>query len=343
MELPGISSHEKRIREYMRSVMEKYPQYEIIQDKLGSIFAYKKSKVKDAPTVLVAGHMDEVGLMVKEILDNGAIKVLPIGGLNGEVFISQIMYVYTKDGKKLPGVIGAIPPHLKEKNQIEISALLVDLGTSSREETLSYGVSIGDMVLYDTPYIDTVNGQRFIAKAIDNRYGCGLALEAIEKFANIELPFNVAIGATVQEEVGLRGAETATNLFMPDMFIALDASPLNDIHQKDAIGKLGEGFLLRIYDPKNIMLFPLRKYIEDLANKHQIKYQAYVSMGGTDAAKAIDMHEGVIATTIGLPARYIHASVAMADYFDLDQARQMLFTLLKDLTGEKIKELKELM
>lgn len=339
--IPGISGHESRVRKYMRTEMEKYPNYTIKNDKLGSIFAYKASKNKDAVTVMVAGHMDEVGLMVREIFDNGAIGLLPIGGLSGEVFISQVMYVYTKDDKKVPGIIGAIPPHLKQQNTIDIKSLLLDIGTSSKEETESFGIAIGDMVLFDTPYIETINQKRFISKAIDNRYGCGLALEAMAYFHDIELDFNLAIGATVQEEVGLRGAETATNMFNPKVFIALDASPLNDIRDKNAIGKLGDGFLLRIYDPRNIMLFPLRNYFETLAKQNQIKYQAYVSMGGTDAAKAIDMHEGIISTTIGLPARYIHSSVAMADLDDLDQARKMIIALLNDLTTQKILKLME--
>ncbi|VEU82620.1 M42 family metallopeptidase [Acholeplasma hippikon] len=339
-ELAGISSHEKNVRAYIEEVIKKYPNYQIKKDKLGSIFAYKQSKNPNAATVVVAGHMDEVGLMVRNIKPNGGIEVLPIGGLSGEVFISQVVYVYTKDGKKIPGIIGSIPPHLKTNNNTSIEALIVDVGASSKDEVLSYGINIGDMVLYETKYQDTFNKKRFIAKAIDNRYGCGLALEALEYFHETEFDFNIAIGATVQEEVGLRGAETTTNMFKPDMFIALDASPLNDIHDAGAIGKLGDGFLLRVYDPKNIMLFPLRNYFENLAQKHNIKYQAYFSMGGTDAAKAIDMHEGILATTIGLPARYIHSSVAMADYFDLDQARRMLFTLLEDLTTEKIKNLK---
>lgn len=335
--IPGISGNENRVRSYMESVMQKYPDFEIKKDRLGGIFAYKKSTNKDAKTLLIAGHMDEVGLMVKHIRPNGAIEVLPIGGLSGDVFISQIMYVYTNDGKKIPGVIGSIPPHLKQSNNVDIANLLLDVGSSSKEETLSFGINLGDMVLFDTPYIETMNGKRWISKAIDNRFGCGLALEAIEHFSGKTFDYNLIIGATTQEEVGLRGAEIATNLFKPDMFIALDCSPLNDIHDKDSMSKLGDGFLLRIFDPKNIMLFSLKEYFKTLANTHQIKFQEYVSMGGTDAAKAIDMHEGIPSTTIGLPARYIHSSAAIADLFDLAEARKMLFTLISDLTSDKIK------
>lgn len=336
-ELPGISGRENKIRSYMESVMKKYPDFEIKKDRLGGIFAYKKSNNKSAKTLLIAGHMDEVGLMVKDILPNGAIELLPIGGLSGDVFISQVMYVYTTTGAKVPGVIGSIPPHLKQSNKVDIANLLLDVGSTSKAETLGFGIQLGDMVLFDTPYIETMNNKRWISKAIDNRFGCGLALEAIEHYSGASFDYHLVIGATTQEEVGLRGAEIATNLFKPDMFIALDCSPLNDIHDKDSMSKLGNGFLLRIFDPKNIMLFPLKEYFKTLSALNQIKYQEYISMGGTDAAKAIDMHEGIPSTTIGLPARYIHSSAAIADLFDLGEARKMLFTLINDLTSEKIK------
>ncbi len=341
MTLPGISSHEKEVRNYIRKHMEKYPSYEIIQDKLGGIFAYKKSNQKDAMTVLIAGHMDEVGLMVRQILPNGAIRLLPIGGLSGDVFISQMMFVYTKDGRKIPGIIGSVPPHLKQANQVAIEELILDCGATSKQEIMSWGVQVGDMVLYDTPFVESFNGKRILAKSIDNRYGCGLALEVIDAFDNVDLPFNLVVGATVQEEVGLRGAETATNLFKPDLFIALDASPINDVLDKESMAKLGGGFLLRIIDPSNIMLEGLREYFENLANRYKIKYQAYISLGGTDAARAIDMHQGIPATTIGLPARYIHSSVAMAEWNDIEAAKAMVLAVIKDLTPEKIKFLKE--
>lgn len=341
MTLPGISSHEKQIRDYLKTHIKKYPSYEIIQDKLGGIFAYKKSSQINAPTVLLAGHMDEVGLMVRQIMPNGGIKVLPIGGLSGDVFISQLMYVYTKEGKKIPGIIGSVPPHLKQANQVAIEDLVLDCGATSKAEIKSWGIQVGDMVIFDTPFEESFDGKRLMAKSIDNRYGCGLAMEVMDAFHDIDLPFNLVVGATVQEEVGLRGAETATNLFKPDLFFALDASPINDIHDGESMAKLGGGFLLRIIDPKNIMLNGLREYFENLANRYKIKYQAYVSMGGTDAAKAIDMHQGIPATTIGLPARYIHSSVAMAEWSDIEAAKDMVCAVLKDLTPDKINFLKE--
>jgi len=167
------------------------------------------------------------------------------------------------------------------------------------------------MVLYDNPFTYTKNPNRLISKAIDNRYGCGLALETIAKFDQIDLPFTLVVGATVQEEVGLRGAETAVNHFGPDVFLALDASPVNDAVDPTALGALNQGFLIRMYDPNNIMHQGLLNFFVELAKKHKIPYQHFMSMGGTDAAKALDL------------------------------ARKMLFTVLQTLNKENIQKLKE--
>ncbi|TNF06619.1 MAG: M42 family peptidase [Bacillota bacterium] len=338
--LAGTSGYEKDVRQYMKSFMEKYGNYTIEQDRLGSIFAVKKAKDENAPVVMVAGHMDEVGLIVVGITDLGMLKMQPIGGLIGEVFVSQVLNVYTKQGV-IKGVVGAIPPHLKKEQTTKLEELTLDIGASSKEEAISFGVSLGDMVLYDNPFAQTKNPYRVISKAIDNRYGCGLALETIAKFNDIDLPFTLVCGATVQEEVGLRGAETAVNQFHPDIFIALDASPVNDALDKEAMGGLNKGFLIRMYDPKNVMHQGLLEYFVSLAKKHKIPHQHFMSMGGTDAAKALDMDAGILATTIGLPARYIHSTAAMMDTRDLDAAQKMLFTVLRTLNPEKIKKLKE--
>jgi len=339
-DLAGTSGYEKNVRGYMRSYMEKFTNFSIKTDGLGSIFAVKKSKVDNAPIVMVAGHMDEVGLIVTNITKEGMLKVTNIGGLNGEVFISQVLNVYTKEGM-IKGVVGAIPPHLKKEQNTTITDLILDIGAESFNDAKSYGVELGDMVLFDNPFAYTKNKNRLISKAIDNRYGCGLALEVIEKFNNIELPYTLISGATVQEEVGLRGAETSVNLFLPDIFLALDASPVNDALDKDAMGALGKGFLVRMYDPRNVIHQGLLDFFIKLAKKHNIPFQYFQSMGGTDAAKALDLNDGVLATTIGLPARYIHSTAAMMDLRDLDAARKMLFKVLTVLDPNIIKKLKE--
>jgi glutamyl aminopeptidase len=339
-DLEGTSGYEKPVQAYMQNFMEKFPHYTIETDRLGSIFAVKRAKDPQAPVVMVAGHMDEVGQMVDGITEMGMLKMNPLGGLNGEVFVSQVLNVHTKKGI-IKGVVGAIPPHLKKEQNTSITELMLDIGASSKDEVKAMGVELGNMILFSNPMTYTANPNRLIAKAIDNRYGCGLALEAIEAFHDQELPYTLVVGATVQEEVGLRGAETSVNMFNPDVFLALDASPVNDALDKEALGGLGKGFLLRMYDPRNVMHQGTMEWFIKLAKKHKIPFQYFVSMGGTDAAKALDLNAGVIATTIGLPARYIHSTAAMMDLRDLKAAKKMLFTVLTSLTPEMIQTLKE--
>lgn len=338
MESFGISSREENIKKIFVREIKKYPSYELIYDNLGSVFAYKKSKNKEAKTVMVAGHMDEVGLMVSDILKNGAIKVIPIGGLDPQVFLSQLVYIDT--GKHhIPGVIGAVPPHITKDQKVSFDVMTVDTGMS-KEELIEAGVELGHMVLPKTPFIYNHNEKRVIAKAVDNRWGCGMAIELIKDLANEEFPFHLVIGATVQEEVGLRGAGTSAYTVNPDLFIALDASPLNDINDPNQHGKMDEGFLVRLYDPSNIMKPSLFAYFKEVANKNNIKHQIYFSKGGTDAARALVTKQGIPATTIGLPARYIHSTVSMFSVEDHYSAHAMLRALIRDLTNEQINYLK---
>lgn len=336
----GISAQEGFIKEILLNEIKKYQNYEIIKDNLGSVFAYKKSKNKEAKTLVVAGHMDEVGLMVKDILNNGAIKVIPVGGQMPEVYISQVLYVKTLE-KEIPGIIGAVPPHISKETKMSFEDLVFDVGLETKEKVLEAGIEIGQMILPKTPFTLTVDQKKVIAKAVDNRWGTGMAIELIRDLNDVELDFNIAIGATVQEEVGLRGAVTSSYKLKPDMFIALDASPLNDLRDPSASGKMNDGFLIRLYDPRNIMKPSLFKYIKDVAQKNNIKHQVYFSKGGTDAAAALLSRSGVVSTTIGLPTRYIHSTAAMFSIEDHLSAHKMLRALIKDLTNEKIAELQE--
>jgi glutamyl aminopeptidase len=336
----GISSREEDIKTIVLEEIEKYPNYEIVKDNLGSIFAYKKSKNLNAKTIMIAGHMDEVGLMISDIRPNGAIKVIPIGGLIPEVFISQLLYVHTPS-KDIPGIIGSVPPHLSKDQKVSFEDMVLDVGLKNKEEVLKAGIEIGQMVLPKTNFIYSHNQERVIAKAVDNRWGVGMALELVRDCHDKDYEFNLAIGATVQEEIGLRGAGTITYKISPDMFIALDASPLNDLLDPNASGKMDEGFLVRLYDPSNIMRPSLFSYFKEVAKNNEIKHQIYFSKGGTDAAKAQYNKDGVVSTTIGLPARYIHSTVSMFSIHDHMSAHKMIRALLNDITNDKITYLQE--
>lgn len=344
--LSGISGYERTVRNFMKEELSKYSDG-IVQDKLGSIFGVKYGP-KDSPVVMIAGHMDEVGAIVVDITPKGFIKMQAIGGIIPEVFLSQVMQIEISEGQFVQGIIGATPPHSSRgldegDNKLSFDDLLLDIGADSKEHATELGVKIGQQITPVNNYFITADNKKIVAKAWDNRFGCGMALEIMKEIKDMDLPFTVVAGATVQEEVGLRGATTASQMVKPDLFIALDVSPVGDFldpkHPR-AFGTLGEGFLVRFYDPRCIMHNGLRLYFEKLAKKKKIKYQNFLSMGGTDAAAAQYASHGTLSTTIGLPGRYIHSNAAMIHIDDVEAVKSMLMAIIKDFDSKVLEDIK---
>ncbi len=341
--LPGAPSFEKHVKAYMKKEIQKHTP-KIIEDKLGSIFGVLNEQ-SDGPRVMMAGHMDEVGGMVTGITKEGLVKMIPLGGMKGDVYLSQHMIIYTDDLSEIPGVTASKPPHLSrgEKNDapLKFDDLLLDIGADSKEHAEELGVKIGQQVISKNDYVVTKDGKKYISKAWDNRFGCGMALELLEAVKDEKLECSLYAGATVQEEVGLRGAATAAGLVKPDIFLAVDGSPCADSFGGDEIsGKLGEGFLVRFYDPNAIMHRGMKDYIEKMAEKHNIKYQYYQSKGGTDAARIQLADDGVIVATIGMPARYIHSNTSMIHEEDYQAVKQMLIELVKSFNNETYEQIR---
>jgi len=336
--LPGISGHEDKVRDYYLKYLQKFNDFEIITDNLGSVFGYKKSKNPNAKTIMVGGHMDEVGFIVSNIRPNGAINILPVGGILGEVIVSQVLEIHTPNGI-IPGIVGAKPPHLRQAQSTNVEDLYLDIGAKSDEEARSWGVKLGQMITFANTFTHTYNKKRVISKAVDNRMGVGVTLELISHFHLKDLPFNLAIGATVQEEVGMRGAGTISNIIKPDMFIAMDSSPINDILEPQNLGKMGEGCMIRIYDPGIIVPEKVVDYYVDVAKRYKVKHQFYISKGNTDASRVLTTNSGVLSTAIVLPTRYIHSNAALFEIDDLKAVKKMLISILEDLDEEKLNHL----
>jgi putative aminopeptidase FrvX len=331
-ELPGAPGNEHAVRQFMRQELAKYAD-EVVQDRLGSIFGVKRGK-EDGPVVMVAGHMDEVGFMVTAITDNGMIRFQPLGGWWSQVLLAQRVQIITDNGP-IVGVIGSIPPHLLQEEQrnkpMDIKNMLIDVGADDRKDAERMGIKPGQQIVPICPFTPMANEKKILAKAWDNRYGCGLAIELLKELKNETLPNILYSGATVQEEVGLRGAQTAANMIQPDIFFALDASPANDMtgDQKE-FGHLGKGALVRIYDRTMVTHRGMREFILDTAETHHIPYQYFVSPGGgTDAGKVHIANSGVPSAVIGICARYIHTHASIIHVDDYAAAKQLLIELVK--------------
>lgn len=339
-QLDAIPGHEHHLMKYLKAEFTRFG-YELVTDNLGSLFALKRSKEKNAKRVVVAGHADEVGLSVIEIRKNGLLKVSERGGIDPLTLLAQRMRLTTRNNDVLYGAVDALAPHLSASNNVKISNLNVDFGFTSDKEAKAAGVNIGDMVVVVGDFKVLNGGKRLMSKAFDNRYGVFMALEVAEHFHNKELSYDLYIGATVQEEVGLRGAQTISHVINPDFAIVLDCSPARDTIGGNEGGALGEGILLRYFDRSMIANPTLLTYQEQMAHSVDVKTQYYASMGGTDAG-AIHLHnEGVATLTHCICARGIHANSSIIDSSDLLGARKVLFKMLETLDGDQIKAFKE--
>lgn len=336
-ELQGTSGFEQDVRSYMAENMKPFVD-KIEYDGLGGVFGLREKE--NAKRIMVASHMDEVGFMLVNIKDNGMFVVQPLGGWNPYVVSAQRFTLKTKQGD-YPVISSSVPPHLLRgtagQAAVQVTDILFDGGFDSKEEAESFGVRPGDTIVPDVKTILTANKKNIISKAWDNRYGNVMVLEALEALKDEELNYNLIAGSNVQEEVGLRGAHGSTHKFNPDLFFAVDCSPADDIHTKNGTyGHLGEGTLIRIFDPGMIMLKNMRDFLLDTAETHHIPYQYYVSKGGTDATAAHTSNNGIPSTVIGVPGRYIHTHQTMFSIKDFEAAREMLIQILKTLDESTI-------
>ncbi len=343
-ELPGTSGNEHFVRQFMRKELEKYAD-EIIQDGLGSIFGVKHGP-EDGPKIMVAGHMDEVGFMVTSITENGMIRFQPLGGWSPQVLQAQRVQIITDNGP-VDGLIGSVPPHLlrgkKDRNKVtEIKDLFIDIGADDREDAENIGIKPGQQIVPVCPFTPLANRKKIMAKAWDNRYGCGLAIELLKEVKGVSLPNTLYSGATVQEEVGLRGARTSAYLIKPDLAFILDASAANDMTgDKNEFGQLGKGTLLRIYDPTMVTHRGLRDFILDTAESNDIPYQYFVSGGGTDAGRVHIANEGIPSAVIGICARYIHSHASIIHVDDYMAAKELLIKLVQTCDASVVETIRQ--
>lgn len=330
-EMRAAPGFESDIKQFVRGELLKATD-EIVADRMGGVFGVVRGD-EQGPKVMVAGHMDEVGFMVSSVTDNGMIRFVALGGWSNQVLLSMTVDIVTEQGV-IPGVIGSTPPHLLSEDQrksvMPIEHMYIDIGADDRDHALELGVRPGQQIVPVCPFTPLANRKKILAKAWDNRYGVGLAIELLHHVKKEELPNVLYSGATAQEELGLRGAETAAELIKPDICYVLDASPANDMSgDKNAFGQLGKGALLRIYDRSMLTHRGMVEFVRDTAETHHIPYQYYVSQGGTDAGRIHTSGIGVPTAVVGICARYIHTAASIIHIDDYAAAKELLIKLVK--------------
>lgn len=339
LNLYGGPSAEDSVREYFKAYLKNYPQFQLITDRIGSVFAVKKSKTPNARNVVVAAHLDEVCFMVTTINSDGSLGIINLGAINANILFGTSLIIVTDNGNTIPGVIGAISPHLGKDKEITIKQLCVDIGCDSKEETIKLGVKPGDMVYFEKNAKLSANEKYIFSKSIDNRIGVGIVLSLIKKLSKIDFPFNLYLGCHSQEEVVLRGARTFSQTINPDLFFAVDTSPVNDVNNPEATVKLGKGILLRVYDPGNHLSHFFKSFLETRINNWKIPLQHYFAQGGTDAIAYLTANRGTLATSVVLPARYIHSQVGVCSISDINNVISFYNLFLTTLTNKDIIDL----
>ncbi|MCL1990545.1 MAG: M42 family metallopeptidase [Defluviitaleaceae bacterium] len=329
----GIAGCEKEVRHVFKKYVADHAD-EVTQDKLGSVIA-KKVGIADGPKIAIAGHLDEVGFIVHYIDENGFIKFKPVGGWWSQVLLSQQMTITTHAGKRIHGIIGSTPPHIltaeQRKKVTELDDLFIDIGVADKKEAEAAGIRPGDMI---TPYLEfreLENSKYLLAKAWDNRFGCALAIDVLNQLKGENHPNTYFGVATVQEEVGCRGATTVANMINPDVVIAADVVLDGSIPGADKIkAKMGQGPCIILMDGGTVGHRALREYVMQLADELEIPYQLDVLMGGaTDAATMHRAHDGAPAMSLGIPSRYIHSNGSIIHRDDYEHAVQLMTEFVK--------------
>ncbi|NGQ95904.1 M42 family metallopeptidase [Brevibacillus sp. SYP-B805] len=342
-EAAGPAGFEVQIHEVMKQHLTRLST-EVLSDNLGGIAGRRGTH---GPKIMLAAHMDEVAFMVTQVTKDGFLRFQPLGGWWGHVMLAQRVTVLTKKGA-LTGVIGSKAPHVlsieERRNVLEPETMFVDIGAASREEAERFGVDVGDPVVPVCPFEILPNPKMLLAKAWDNRAGCYMALKALESLQQESHPNIVYAGATVQEEVGLRGAETLAHTIAPDIAFALDVGVAEDtpgMSGKEEHIRLGAGPLLGFYDRSMIPHLHLRDFVIETARENGIPYQIEIMPGGgTDAGKFHTVNRGIPSMVIGVAARYIHSHVSVVHRDDLDNAVRLLVALIKRLDETAVQHIK---
>lgn len=338
----AVPGNEDAMRALMHEINDEYAD-EVFHDGIGSYIAKKGTT---GPKVMIAGHMDEVGFIVKRIDDDGFVYFSTVGGWFYNVMLSQEYIITTADGKELLCVSGSKPPHIlsaeDRKKPVEIDKMFLDLGVSSKEEVLALGVEVGDMITPNIAGREMNNPKYLLGKAWDNRVGCAIVSEVLHTHdANNTL---YAVG-TVQEEVGLRGAKTSSQMILPDIAISIDTGIAGDtpgITANEADNKIGKGPLLFIKDGGLISHRGFLNYAKGIAKELDIPFQLEFLGGGSQDGAAISQSgSGVPTIVISLATRYIHSHTTIIHRDDYDNAVKLVSAIVNRIDENVLSEIKK--
>lgn len=342
----GPSGFESPVRSIMQRELS--PLCDHIQtDGIGSLMA-TLGQNPDAPKVMLAAHMDELGLMVKFVTAEGYIKFQPLGGWLDQALINQRWVILTKNGP-VRGITGIKTVHVmtaEARNQVfKREQMFIDVGASSLEDAEGrLGIRPGDPIAPDSEFTPLSGGSLYLAKAWDDRVGLGVMIEVVRRLQTSNLQNTLYAVATVQEEIGLRGAHTSSYKIEPDIGINLEAGVSGDypgISQEESQENLDKGPAIFLHDASMLPNLKLRDFFIDVARQNDIPIQFDVLTGyGEDGAEMQKARGGAPAINIAVPTRYLHSHYGIVSRKDFDSTIELVSAAVKRLDAATVQTLK---
>lgn len=328
---PGAPGFEQKVRELViREVKDFVDEVEV--DNMGNVYAIKRGT--GDKRVMIGAHMDEIGFIVTHIDDNGFIRFHTLGGFDPKTLTAQRVIIHGKED--VIGVMSSKPIHVmsaEERNKVaKIKDYFIDTGLSAEE--VKKNITVGDSITREREFIEMgncVNG-----KSLDNRLAVFILIETLKGLKDVQVPYDVYGVFTVQEEVGIRGANVSAMRINPDFGFGLDTTIAFDLPgaaKHEMITELGAGTAIKIMDAATICDYRMVKFMKQTADKHNIKWQPEIlTAGGIDTAGIQRMTEGgSIAGAISIPTRHLHQVIEMANKDDIQGSIDLLSACLTDL------------
>jgi len=317
VEAVGPSGYEGAVRDFIKKEVENFAD-DIQVDALGSLIVRKGKKSEKGLRIMLSAHMDEIGLIVTHVDDNGFVRFTSIGGVYAHMLAGGRV-------RFLDGTLGVIGQERNENGgaATAIEKMYVDVGANSKEDC---PVKVGDMMIFDRPMMDL--GKRLVAKSMDDRISVAILVEVLRTLK--DTPHEIYFVFSSQEEVGMRGATTAAYAIDPDLGIALDVTPTGDTPKGLRMEvKLGNGPAIKVRDSGMLSDPRIVRWMVDTAEVEKLPYQLEILDGGTTDAKSIQLtRAGVPAGCISIPCRYVHSPSEMVDYDDVQNAVRLLSALI---------------
>ena len=338
-EATGVSGAEKEVRLLIRDLIADHVD-EWSVDTMGNLLATKRGTGASDLRVLVDAHMDEVGLLVVEIESSGMLKFVTVGGFDDRALLGKVVQI---GSQKVTGVIGARAIHLLKSNEynkvVKVDGMRIDIGAKNKDSAAAK-VKVGDYAAFVTAYEESgaPGGRTAIGKAFDNRAGCAALVELLR---GERYPFDLIAAFTVQEEVGLRGAEVAAYSARPDAALVLECTPAYDLpNEKDVSPNvaLGQGPSIYVMDARTMQDPRLVAHLTRTADAHGIPYQIRQPGGGGTNTGAIQRAAaGIPVATVAVPGRYAHTPTLMISLDDYDNVVRLADAALRGLTHDIVR------